>query len=91
MTTTGADLLDLAFHAIMTRMVQTGRAPISTELAATLGLDPGKARAVFSDLMATGYPGWLDEDGDIATLCPFSNRPNQYKISVEGEQKWFGQ
>lgn len=71
--------------------LQTGRAPNSIELAATLGLDPGKARAVFSDIMATGYPSWLDEHDNIVTICPFSNRPNQYEISVDGEQKWFGQ
>ena len=89
--TTSADLHDRAFHAIMTGMVQTGRAPNSIELAATLGLDPGKARVVFSDIMATGYPGWLDEHESIVTFCPLSNRPNQYKISVDGEQKWYGQ
>ena len=89
--TTSADLLDRAFHAIMTRMVQTGRAPDTIELAAGLGLDPGKARAVLNDIMATGYPGWLDDDDTIVTICPLSNRPNEYKITVGGEQKWFGQ
>ena len=41
--------------------------------------------------MATGYPGWLDEHDTIVTICPLSNQPNQYVISVGGEQKWFGQ
>jgi len=89
--TTSADLLDKAFHTIMTRMVQTGLAPDYIELSAGLGLDSGKARDVLNDLMATGYPGWLDEQGTIVTICPLSNRPNRYKISVDGEQKWFGQ
>ena len=89
--TTSADLLDRAFQAIMTGMVRTGRAPNNIELAAKLGLDPGKARVVFSDIMATGYPGWLDEHDNIVTICPLSNRPNQYNISVDGEQKWYGQ
>ena len=75
----------------MTRMVQTGRAPNHTELAAGLGVDPGKASTVLKDIMAAGYPGWLDEQDAIVTICPLSNRPNQYKISVDGEQKWFGQ
>ena len=89
--TTSAELLDRTFHAIMTSMVQTGRAPSHIELDARLGLDPGKAPAVLNDLMATGYPGWLDENDAIVTICPFSNRPNQYRISVDGERKWFGQ
>ena len=89
--TTSADLLDRAFHTIMISMVHTGRSPNHIELAAELGLEPGKARTVFNDIMATGYPGWLDEHGTIVTIYPLSNRPNQYKISVDGEQKWFGQ
>ena len=78
--TTSADLLDKAFHAIMTRMVQTGRAPDNIELAAGLGLDPGKVRAVLNDIMATGYPGWLDDDDTIVTICPLANHPNEYRI-----------
>ena len=89
--TTSADLLDRAFHAIMTRMVQTGRAPNYVELGPVLGLDSTEARKVLNDLMATGYPGWLDANDNIVTICPLSNQPNQYRISVDGEQKWFGQ
>ena len=89
--TTSADQLDRAFHGIMTGMVQTGRAPSNIELAATLGLDASKTPAILNNIMAAGYPGWLDEDDNIVTLCPLSNVPNQYKISVDGEQKWFGQ
>ena len=75
----------------MTRMVQTGHAPDHIELAAKLGLDPGKVRAVLKDIMPAGYPGWLVEHDTIVTICPLSNQPNQYRISVDGEQKWFGQ
>ena len=89
--TTSADLLDRAFQAIMTSMVQTGCAPNHIELASALGLNPSKARAVLNDIMASGYPGWLDEHDAIVTICPFANRPNQYRISVDGQQKWFGQ
>ena len=89
--TTSADLLDRAFHAIMTRMAQTGRAPNYVELGPVLGLDSTEARKVLNDLMATGYPGWLDANDNIVTICPLSNKPNQYRISVDGGQKWFGQ
>ena len=89
--TTSADLLDRAFHTIMSIMVQTGHAPNHIELAEELGLEQKNARAVFNDIMATGYPGWLDEHDAIVTICPFSNRPNRYRIAVDGKQKWFGQ
>jgi hypothetical protein len=27
----------------------------------------------------------------IASLAPFNNLPNQYRITIDGEQKWFAQ
>ena len=73
-------------------MVQTEHSPHYSELARDLGVSHEESQAVLCDLMATGYPGWLDANTNwIITLCPFSNVPNQYRITVEGEQKWFGQ
>ena len=63
---------------------------VAAELAAGLGVDPSKARDVLHDIMATGYPGWLDQNDTIVTFCPLSNQSNQYVISVDGEPKWFG-
>lgn len=89
--TTSSDLLDRAFHAIITRMVETARAPTYEELGAALGIGRDEALTVLHDLMASGYPGWVDENDNIVTICPLSNQPNQYRISVDGDQKWFGQ
>ena len=89
--TTSSSLLDQVFQEIMTGMVRTGYAPGYAEVAAELGIAASEALTAFGDIMASGYPGWLDEHDAIATLCPFSNRPNEYRISVDGEQKWFGQ
>ena len=75
-------LLDKAFSNIMTRLVETGQAPNYTELAADLG----------HDLIATGIPAWLHPDTDyLVSFPPFNVLPNQYRITVRGEQKWFAQ
>jgi hypothetical protein len=44
-------------------------------------------------LISVGIPGiWLFPDTDyIGSFAPFSNLPTQYRITVDGEQKWFGQ
>lgn len=89
--TTSSGHLDKVFQAIMTGMVQTGDAPGHADVAAELGIAASEALTAFSDIMASGYPGWLDDHDAIVTLCPFSNRPNEYKISVDGEQNWYGQ
>ena len=75
----------------MTRMIETANAPTYQEIGPVLGIGPDEALTVLHDLMASGYPAWVDEKYNIVTICPFSDQPNQYRISVDGEQKWFGQ
>ena len=90
--TIDAAVLDRVVHSIMTRMVDTGQAPHYGQIALELDVPVEAARQVLHDLMATGHPGWLEHRTDwIVTFCPFSNVPNQYKITVDGQQKWFGQ
>ncbi len=89
-----ADLktLDKAFHTIILRLAETGRAPHYSELATALGCPIEEGRKVLHDLMATAFPAWLHPGTDlIAAFPPFSNIPTQYQISVRGEQKWFAQ
>jgi hypothetical protein len=86
-------VLDRAFQIIMQRLVDTGQAPHYTELAAALGcgtVDEG--RQTLHDLMGTGIPCWLHPGTDyIASFAPFNNLPTQYRIAVNGQQKWFAQ
>ena len=89
---TDAKVLDKVFHLIMTRMVDAGQAPHYGQLALELETPVEAARHALRDLMATGHPGWLEPRTYwIITFCPFSNVPNQYRITVDGQQKWFGQ
>ena len=87
------ELLARMYHASISRNVSDGRAPHYTELAKELSLSPEEARVTLRDLEKAGVPGfWLHPGTDlIASLAPFSNIPTQYLISVDGEQKWFGQ
>ena len=84
--------LDKTFHVIMKRMVETGQAPFYTELAAGLGLSTEEGRKILHDLFSSGIPGWLYPRTDlIVSFAPFNNLPTQYRISIDGQQKWFGQ
>ncbi|MGI8553513.1 MAG: organomercurial lyase [Dehalococcoidia bacterium] len=85
-------LLDQAFASIMQSMVKAGQAPHYTELASDLGLPMEEGRQLLHDLMQTGIPAWLHPDTDyIVSFPPFHNLPTQYRISVDGAQKWFAQ
>ncbi len=90
---TDPQLLAKMYHTIISALVRDGRAPHYTELATELGLSLDEARGALHDVAGTGVPGvWLHPGTDyIASFAPFSNIPTQYLISVEGEQKWYGQ
>ncbi len=84
-----AALVQQAYTTILQHMIQTGRAPHYTELAATLGLTPDEARDLQREAADAGVGCWLVQGTDyIESWAPFSNVPNQYQLTVEGEQKW---
>ncbi len=84
--------LNKTFHIIIERMVETGQAPHYTELAAELGVTPEEGRKALHELFVPKFPGWLFPNTDyIASFAPFSQLPTQYRITVDGQQKWFGQ
>ena len=81
------------FHIIIERMIATGQAPNYTEIAAELGVSPSEGREVLRKLFSTrGFPGWFYPKTDnIESFDPFSNSSNNYRLTIEDEQKWFGQ
>jgi len=89
---TDVSQLDQVFQIIMKRMIETGQAPHYTEIAAELGVSVEEGRNVLYSLFRAGVPGWLYPNTDlIASFAPFNNLPTQYRITIDGEQKWFGQ
>ena len=87
------ELLARMYHAAISGLVRDGRAPHYTQLGGELGLSPETARQALHDLEGMGVPGlWLSPGTDyVQSFAPFSNIPTQYLISVEGQQKWYGQ
>ena len=84
--------LDKTFQIIMKQMIETGQAPHYTELAQTLGLSMEEGRKALHDLFESGIPGWLFPNTSlIVSFAPFNNLPTQYRITIDGKQKWFGQ
>jgi hypothetical protein len=91
---TMADLvmLDQAYHHVMQRIVPTGQAPHYTELVTALGLAMEAGKRLLHELIDSGIPAWLHPQTDsIVSFAPFHNLPTQYRITVDGEQKWFAQ
>ena len=85
-------VLEETFHFIMKRMIETGQAPFYTEIAYELGVPMEEGRQILHELLSGRVPGWLFPHTDyISSFAPFNNLPTQYRITIEGQQKWFGQ
>ena len=82
---------DRTFHIIIKRMVETGQAPHYTELASELRVTPEEGKKALHDLFSEMIPGWLFPNTDfITSFAPFNNLPTQYRLTIDGQQKWFG-
>ncbi len=84
--------LDRTYSFIMKRMVETGQAPFYTEIAAELGVSVEEGRKALHDLFGVVIAVWVFPNTSyIASFPPFSNFPTQYRVTIERQQKWFGQ
>lgn len=84
--------LDKTFAFIMKTMVETGQAPHYTDVARELKISMEEGRKSIHALFQAGVAGWLYPGGDlIVSFAPFNNLPTQYRITIDGRQKWFGQ
>jgi hypothetical protein len=84
--------LDRTFSIIIQYMVENGRAPFYTEIASELGVSMDEGRQALHALIETRLPAWLFPKTDyISSFAPFSNLPTQYRITINGDQKWYGQ
>lgn len=83
--------LDQAYASIMAALVETATAPHFTDVATDLGVTMDEGRAVVHRLMEL-TPGWTHLGTDhIASFPPFNVQPTQYRISIDGEDGWYGQ
>jgi hypothetical protein len=83
--------LDRTFFFITKRMTETGQAPFYTEIAAELGVSVEEGRKILHELSGALGTAWVFPNTDyIASFSPFSNLPTEYRITIEGQQKWFG-
>jgi len=85
--------LDRTYHFILETFVKYGQAPHYTDIARKFSLSPDEGKTLLHDLMDNcKMPIWLYPGTDlIASFAPFNNLPNQYRITIDGHQKWFAQ
>jgi hypothetical protein len=84
--------LDRVFQIIMKYMMEKGQAPHYTEIASELDVPVEEGRKALHELFSPQFPGWLFPNTDyICSFPPFNNLPTHYRITIDGQQKWFAQ
>jgi hypothetical protein len=84
--------LDRTYHFILETFVKRGYAPHYTEIAKSFSVQPEEGKKFLHELMDTKLPIWLYPNTDlVASFAPFNNMPTQYRITVDGQQKWCAQ
>ncbi len=74
---------------IVDSFVQSGQAPSAGEIAARLGMARGD---VLEDLRALPQIDTFSQEAgteNVRILSPFSNLPTPYRVSVDGERRWY--
>ena len=84
--------LDQTYNFILQTFVRRGQAPHFTEIAEAFSATPEQGKHRLHELMAAGLPNWLYPGTDLITsFAPFNNLPTHYRITIDGQQKWFAQ
>lgn len=84
--------LDQTYHFIMETFIATGHAPHYTDIARRFDLEPEGGKRLLHELMEQGQAMWLHPGTDlISSFAPFNNLPTHYRVTVDGQQRWFAQ
>lgn len=86
------ELVQRAYTTVLQHAVEHGAAPHYTTLARLLEVEPDEARDLQEEAARASVGCWISHDTDyIHSFAPFSNLPTQYRVSVDGVEKWYGQ
>ena len=78
-------------HALE-HLVEHGFAPHYCEMAADFGVSTEEARLAVNEAAEAAIGCWMSPGTDqIGSWAPFNNTPTQYRVSIDGDRKWFGQ
>jgi len=89
---TEPELIQRAYTAILRHNIDAGVAPHYTALATELSIAPDAARDVQREASEAAVGCWISHDTDyVHSWAPFSNLPTQYRISVDGRERGYGQ
>ena len=81
-----------AYRETLLFLVEKGRAPHYTELSRILGESADRALELQHAAAKAGIGSWfLHETDFVECWAPFSSIPTNHLITIDGDQRWYGQ
>lgn len=85
-------LVQRCYTTIMQHFIDYGHAPHYSQLAQMLGVSIEEARVHQAEAARIGVGCWLAHGTDnVESWAPFHGMATNYRFTINGEQKWFGQ
>jgi hypothetical protein len=86
------ELVQRTYTRVLEHMVAHGWAPHYTDLAYEFGVTTEQARLALNEAAEFAVGCWTSPGTDqVGSWAPLNNTPTHYRVSVDGEHKWFGQ
>ena len=87
-----SDLVQRTYTHVLQHMVEHGFAPHYTDIAADFDIGTEEARLAINEAAEFAVGCWTSPGTDqVGSWAPFNSTPTHYRVSIDGERKWFGQ
>ena len=85
-------LVQRTYTRVLEHLIEHGRAPHYTDLAVEFGIGTEQARLAVNEAAEVAVGCWTSPGTDqVGSWAPFNSTPTHYRVSIDGESKWFGQ
>jgi hypothetical protein len=85
-------LTQRTYTRVLEHLIDHGWAPHYTDLAVEFGISTEEARLAINAAAEIGVGCWMSPGTDqVGSWAPLNSTPTHYRVSVDGESKWFGQ
>jgi hypothetical protein len=80
------------YTSVLRHLIDHGWAQHYTDLAVEFGVTTEDARLALNEAAEFAVGCWMSPGTDqVGSWAPFNNTPTHYRVSIDGEAKWFGQ
>ena len=87
-----SDLAQRTYTRILEHLVEHGFAPHYTDLAVEFRVSTEEARLAVNEAADFAVGCWTSPGTDqVGSWAPFNSTPTHYRVTIDGETRWFGQ